>query len=371
MVKGIEYGDDKISNGEILIAIPSYVISVVILTLPRELANIMTSSDGWIALLAGGIISVIVMWLLAKMMLGFPNQSLLTYISILPRPISVVILSLFAVIWIGVTAFEVRSITHVTKQYLFDRTPVEVIALLFFLVVVYAVSESRAGLFRLNMLFLPIVLFIAFAIFVFNLGHFEGNQLLPMFETDIQGYLKGLETTIYGYVGFVIVLFYMGLVDKPRNAPKMVAMGMCIPVVLYIMVFILSVGVFGHAVTSELRYPTMELAMNVEIPGGFFNRFELLFFLIWTMAIFNTTSMALDIAVLSLTSIFKHTKKTKIILILSPIVFSISMFPRNILEVGSYASILFKISFFYSLLIPAILFLVAKLRGTWKTPDKY
>ncbi|GAA0610893.1 spore germination protein GerLB [Virgibacillus siamensis] len=351
-MKSFDYGDDKISNGEIMIAVPSYIISIGILTLPRELANVMGSSDGWVALVAGGIISVIVLWLLAKIMLGFHNQSLLTYIYVLPKPISVIILSLFAVIWIGVTAFEVRSIAHVTKQYLFDRTPIEVIALLFLLVVVYAVSGSRAGLFRLNMLFLPIILFIAFAVFVLNLGHFEGNQLLPMFETDIQGYLKGIETSIYSYVGFVIVLFYTGLVDNPRKTPKMVAIGACIPAVIYIMIFILSIGVFGHAVTSELHYPTMELAKNTEIPGGFFNRFELLFFLIWTMAIFNTTSMALDIVVLSLNSIFKHTNKFKIILILSPIVFSTSMFPRDIFEVESYGSILFKISLIYSLFVP-------------------
>ncbi|WP_174613812.1 GerAB/ArcD/ProY family transporter [Virgibacillus ihumii] len=364
-MKRFEYGDDKISSSDIMAAVPSYIISIVVLTLPGDLASVTIASDGWISLLIAGVISVIVMWLLAKIVIGFPNQSFFTYTStILSGPVKIVILFLFAVIWICVSAFEVRSIAIVTKQYMFDRTPLEVIALSFLLVVVYAVSGSRAGIFRLNKLFLPIILFIAFFVFVLNLGYFKTSQLLPLFQTDMQGYLKGIKVSMLSYVGFIIVLFYTGLVDNPNKTPKMVAIGMCIPVVLYIMIFILSIGVFGHAVTSELRYPTIELAKNVEIPGDIFTRFELLFFLIWTMAIFNTTTMALDIAVLSLNSIFKHTKKTKIIFILAPIVFSIGMIPQNVLELESYAAILFKISLIYSLVIPFLLLLVGKLKGS-------
>ncbi|ASN06426.1 GerAB/ArcD/ProY family transporter [Virgibacillus necropolis] len=363
-MKSFEYGDEKISDREIMIAVPSYVIGVGILSLPRGLAVATTSSDGWIALLAGGIISVIIMWLLAKFVIGFPNQSLFTYSStILSKPVAVVISLLFAVIFINVTAFEVRKIADISKQYLFDQTPVEVIALSFLLIVVYAVSGSRVGLFRLNMMFLPIILFITLVVFVFNIGGFDANQLLPMFETDIPGYLKGLQTGTLSYVGFVIVLFYVGLVENPKKTPKMAAIGMSIPIVLYLLLFITCIGVFGHAVTSNLLYPTIELAKNVVIPGGFFERFESVFFVVWIMAIFNTTSMALDIAVMSLNSIFKHTKKVKIIFLLAPIVYSISMFPQDIIEVESYGSILFNTALIYSLFIPLVLFVVAKLRG--------
>lgn len=363
-MKSFEYGDEKINDRELMIAVPSYVIGPIILTLPRDLAAATTSSDGWISLLAGGLVSIIVMWLIAKLVVGFPNQYFSTYTStILTRPVAIVVSLLFAVLWINVTAFEVRKIADMAKLYLFERTPVEIIALTFLLVVVYAVSGSRAGLFRLNVLFLPIILFIAVVVFVLNLGLFDVNQLLPLFETDIRGYLQGMHVGMFSYVGFVIVLFYIGLVDNPKRTPKMAAIGMCIPIVLYMLLFILSIGVFGNSVTANLLYPTVELAKNVEIPGGFFERFDILFFIIWIMAIFNTTSMALDIVVISLNSIFKHTEKIKIVCILAPIVYSISMLPQNILEVKSFGSTLFNTTLIYSLFIPLVLFVVAKLRG--------
>ncbi|WP_404451297.1 spore germination protein [Virgibacillus necropolis] len=362
-MKSFEYGDEKISDREIMFAVPSMVIGVGILSLPRDLAAATTASDGVVAILVGGGLAVLFTWLLAKLTIRFPNQSFFTFSStILSKPVAVVISLLFAVIWLGITAFEVRRIADVSKQYLFDRTPVEVIALCFLLVVIYAVSGSRAGLFRLNMMFLPIILLIALVVFVFNLGFFDPNQLLPMFETDFKGYVKGVHTGLLSYLGFVVVLFYIGLVDNPKNAPKKAAIGMCIPVVLYVMLFLLCIGVFGHSVTANLLYPTIELAKGIEIPGGFFERFESVFFIIWIMAIFNTTAMALDIVVLSLNSIFNHTKKIKVIILVAPIVFSVSMFPQDLIEVTKLGSIVSNVAFSYTIFIGVFLFVIAKLR---------
>ncbi|WP_404451295.1 spore germination protein [Virgibacillus necropolis] len=363
-MKSFEYGDEKISDREIMITVPSYVIGVVILTLPRDLAAATTSADGWIAILGVGLFAVLFIWLLAKLMIGFPNQSFFTFASsIFSKPVAIVTFLLFAVIWLNVTAIEVRQIADISKLYLLDKTPVELIGLCFLLVVVYAVSGSRAGLFRLNMLFLPIILFVTLIVLVFNIGEFDPNQLLPMFKTDSQGYLEGMYTGMTIYSGFIIVLFYVGLVDHPKKTPKKAAIGMCIPLVLYLMLYILCIGVLGNSVTANLLYPTIELAKSVEIPGGFFGRFESIFFVIWIMAIFNTTTMAFDVAVLSLSSIFKHTKKIKIIFILAPIVYSISMLPQDKLELTSFGSIVFNTALIYSLFIPLMLFVVAKLRG--------
>ncbi|ASK61198.1 spore gernimation protein [Virgibacillus phasianinus] len=363
-MKSFEYGDEKISDKEIMIALPSIVLGVGILSLPKDLASVTISSDGWIGILGGGVIAILITWLLAKLAVKFPNQSFFRFTSVvLSKPVAIIVSLLFAAIWLNVTAFEVRRIADVSKQYLFDSTPVEVIALSFLLVVVYAVSGSRAGLFRLNMMFLPIILFIALAVLVFNIRWFDPNQLLPLFKTDIQGYIKGMHAGVTSYAGFVIVLFYIGLVDNPERTPKLAAYGMCIPVVLYIILFVMCIGVFGHAATTNLIYPTIELAKGVEIPGGFLERFESVFFVIWIMAIFNTTSMALDIVVLCLNSIFTKTNKIKIVILVAPLVYAIGMFPQNIMEVSTFGSTTIDLALIYTVLIGLILFVMAKIRG--------
>lgn len=92
VMKSFKYGDEKISDREIMIAIPSIVISVGILSLPRDLATTSVASDGWIVILVSGVLAVLITWLLAKLAVGFPNQSFFTYTStILSKPVAIVI----------------------------------------------------------------------------------------------------------------------------------------------------------------------------------------------------------------------------------------------------------------------------------------
>ncbi|MTW87126.1 endospore germination permease [Virgibacillus dakarensis] len=362
-MKWFEYGNEKISHREILVAIPSMVIGVGVLAQPRDLAAVTVGSDGWIPIAISGVIIIFITWLMATLATKFPKQSFLSYSSkIVTKPVAFVMTFIFIAIAIAVTALEVREISDIAKQYLFDRTPVEIISLSFLLVVVYAVSGSRAGIFRLNLMFLPIILFIAIAVFVFNIGWFSLDNLLPVFETSFTGLGKGITTGLLSYMGFGIILFYTSLVENPAKVPRSAVIGMSIPILLYIMIFITSIGVFGNSVTSNLIFPTIELAKEVDIPGGFFERFESVFFVIWIMAIFNTTVMAFDVALLALSSIFKNKSKMKQVCILSPIVYAIAMYPEDFLVVSALSGFLSYFAISYTSIVTILLSVIAKVR---------
>ncbi|GIO24846.1 endospore germination permease [Oceanobacillus sp. J11TS1] len=363
-MKRFKYGDERISERDIMVAIPSIVIGVGILSLPRDLAALTIGSDGWIPLLVVGLMIIFVCWAIAKFASGFPNQTFLTYASkIVTKPVAIVLTCLFAIVSIFITSFQIRKISNIAQQYLFDRTPIEVIALTFLLVVVYAVAGSRVGLFRINLLFMPIILFIACTVIVFNIGWFDFGNLLPVFQTPVKDYPKIFTSGSAAYLGVGILWFYLSLVDEPKKAPKAAALGMCIPVGLYILIFIMCIAVFGTEVTSNLLYPTVELAKVVEIPGGFFERFESVFFVIWIMAIFITATMAMDIGVFALNSIFKNTMKIKLIFICAPFIYLIAMFPKDVTELDLFGTILSNSIIILNLSVLILLPVVAKIRG--------
>lgn len=364
-MKRFKYADERISERDIMIAIPSIVIGVGILSTPKQLASVTIGADGWIPLLVVGLIAVFMTWAIAKFASGFQGQTFLTYASkIVTKPVAIVLSFMFAVLSIFITAYQIRKISNISQQYLFDRTPIEVIALTFLLVVVYAVSGSRAGLFRINMMFMPIIILIALTLVVFNLGWINIGNLLPAFQTPVSGYVQVVKNTgAISYLGFGILWFYLSLVDKPKKAPRAAAIGMCIPVGLYMIIFIMCIGVFGNAVTANILYPTIELAKVVEIPGGFFERFESVFFVIWIMAIFITATMAMDIGVFALNSIFKNTEKLKIILILTPIIYLAGMFPQDVVEVDLLGTIMGWAMIVLNVTILILLSVIAKIRG--------
>ncbi|WP_163583100.1 GerAB/ArcD/ProY family transporter [Gracilibacillus saliphilus] len=358
-----EYADDKISEKQILVAVPSFVIGIGILSLPQSVASATTASDGWVSILIGGMIAIIITWFVAKLSTSFPNQSFINYSSaIVSKPIAILLTLLFSILSMGVTSLQVRQIADIAKHYLLQETPVEIISFTFLLLIIYAVAGSRIGIFRLNTMFLPFVFSVALIVIVFNIKWFDLSLLSPTFESSFNGYVEGVKNSILSYAGFSILWFYITLVKKPNKAPQMAVLGMCIPVVLYLALFLSCIVVFGNSVTSNLQYPTIELAKIAEIPGGILERFESLFFVIWIMAIFNTTTMAFDIAVLAVNTIFKNMSKIKLIFIIAPIVYITSMSPQDFVQVSAFASIIGYSSVLYTVFVVILLHVIAKLR---------
>src|SRR5699024_10854301 len=121
------------------------------------------------------------------------------------------------------------------------------------------------------------------------------------------------------FIGVGIALFYTFLVKQNKNLTKQVTIGVNIATIFYIYIFLITIGVFSNTVTSNLMFPTLELAKRVELPGSIFERIDAVVYTIWIMAIFNTVTLFLDSTVLILTSIFNKTKKQTLLFIISPI----------------------------------------------------
>src|SRR5699024_3281538 len=80
----------------------------------------------------------------------FPGKPFLEYApTLVTKPIAILFALVLIISHIFLAGFITRTVAYIAQQYLFERTPMEVLALLFLLVVIYAVCGSRVGLFRL------------------------------------------------------------------------------------------------------------------------------------------------------------------------------------------------------------------------------
>ncbi|TRM11548.1 GerAB/ArcD/ProY family transporter [Lentibacillus cibarius] len=363
-MKKFEYADDQIGDKEIMIAIPSIVVGIGIITLPRTLAEPTNGVDGVFALVIGGTFAILMTWVVAKLAVQFPRESFFSYASSLTsKPVAVLFTLLFAIYGLSTTVYQTRAIASVSEEYLFERTPFGAVSLTFLLIVIYAVSGSRVGLFRLNMLFFPIVVFISLLVILLNIGLFIPENLLPVLTTDFSSQWNALIKSTFSFMGFGVLLFYTSLVKSPRNVPKKAAIGMSVAVVLYIMIFVMFIGVFGNLAAANLLHPTVELAKDVQIPGGFFERFESLFFVIWIMAIFNTTVMFFDSAIFALNALFKKNRKMQLIFILSPLIYIAGMIPQSTNEISALGTFISMYGLAVVSSTVAVLVIAWKMRG--------
>ncbi|QHW29738.1 endospore germination permease [Paenibacillus rhizovicinus] len=359
-----EYGNDRIDTLEMAASITSIIVGVGILTLPRLIAETTQSSDGWISIAVAGFILIGLGWVLAKYcgllhVKGFYafNAKLIT------APAAALVTIAISIYFMLYAAYEVRAIANISKQYLFERTPVEYIALAFLLVVAYGVAGSREGIIRLNLLFLPLVIVIALAVLIFSIGIINVHDLKPFMVTDWKGLAAGTKQCIFSMIGFEAILFYSTMMKKPKALPKAVAIGLVIPVLFYLTIYIICIGVFTQPALKEIMYPAVELAKEAQIPGEFFERFESVFFTIWVMTIFNTTCMAFDVSIHALDSVLPKVGRMKWLFIICPVIYLICMQPQNALQFSKFSEIISYTGITVGILIPILLYAYALIRG--------
>lgn len=358
------YSDEHISQNELMFTLPGVIVGISILTLPAQIAKVTSFSDGWISILISGVLLTIVALIGLKVATTFPNKSFYEYTSYLvTKPIAIIIMTITILTFIAILSYLISQVSFVTQRYMFVQTPMEAIGLTFLLVVIYAVAGSRAALFRLNMLFIPINLCVFTIIIILNFKWYDLTNSLPLFQTDMKGYLKGIAKSSEAFGGFSIVLFYTFLIYQPKGISKKVIIGMSIPTILYIAVFLMCIATFGNQVTENLIFPTIEAAKRIDIPGAVFERIDAFVFTVWIMGFFTTAIIIFDIIILLLSSVIKKVNKHLLIFILSPIIFYLSMFPQQFylsLKIGSIVN-KFHLYFISSLIL--MIFIIMKIRG--------
>lgn len=356
--------DKMLTKNHMGINIAAVTIGVGILTFPRGLAKATSGFDGWISVVISGLIAFLIGWLLAKLAARFPRQTFFEYTSMIAsKPVGYVLTLLVCLYTMLFVSLEIRAIGNIAKQYLFYNTPVEMITLSFLLIVQYAVAGSRISMLRLNLLFLPVVLVVMFFVLLFTSQLIEVENVRPFFSSDWRSLLDGSQAVGLSYSGFEIILFYTMLMKRPKDGTKAMALGLFIPVALYLTIYIFVIGVFSAEVAKNLTYPTIDLAKEVEIPGGFFERVESIFFAIWIMTIFDTCMIWLDITILNLASMFRNVKKMVWILLLSPIIYFVAMLPQNLVDFFTFADYVTYFGMIIVYLCPILLLLLAIIRG--------
>jgi len=358
-VKTAYFGERPVTPLEMSMTIASMLIGVGVLTLPRTLASATKSFDGWMCIVGAGIVAMLLGVLVSRTAIKAGNQPFLDYAaSLISRPLACLLALLQLLYFMGFSAYETRAIANISKQYLFDKTPVEYIALAFFLVIVYGVSGSRSGLLRLNVMFLPAVLVVVCIVVLFGYRWVEFGNLEPFFVTGLPNLLKGMKEVVFSLLGFEIILYYIMFMGRPEKAPKAVVGGIAIAVAVDLIIYQLAIGIFSNVGAMNIVYPAVELAKEIQFPGNFFERFESLFFVIWIMTIYNTAVMGFDLAGECMAFVFKRMPKRVCHLILAPIAMIVCMMPQNLPQFNILGDLISYLAISAGILVPCGLLLL-------------
>lgn len=343
--------------------ITSVLIGVGILTLPREITA-AAGTDAHLATLLGGLAATLLIIFFTRLAMRFPEHSLIEYSSlVLGKVPGKVLGGLFIIYWFLLTSAVARVFGEMVIAAVLTRTPLEVtIGSMLFLGAQLATQEVKVFA-RVYELFLPLTIIPLVVLLLISVPNVKPLHLLPVLAFGPAPLLQGILTTGLSFLGLEAVLVLFPYYSKPEVALRYHLYGIAIPLLVYLLVVILTLGTFGAEGLQTLQWPTLEQIRLAGIPGVF-ERLESAFVALWVVTAFTTVGGLYLLGVLSICHLLGLKEEHRFWpYLLVPPLFLLARYPQNIIEVGTYVDYIAKGGLVLVVAGPALVFLLALLQG--------
>ncbi|MFJ8511746.1 GerAB/ArcD/ProY family transporter, partial [Lysinibacillus xylanilyticus] len=354
-----------ISSRQFMIITLLSSIGTAILISPASVTS-EAKQDAWIV----AIISVLLSLLLIKLFVTVGKQTpTLTFVEanekILGRFFGK-ITSIGFIILSFLSAGELLYFIGIfMKTAIMPETPMMAFAFLFSIIIIYATflgievfARSAEILFAIFTL-----IFILFVVCTSPSVHMENLQ--PIMEAPAKSLFFSIIRLmgIFSFPLVILLMIFPSTVNVHESAQKGFYIGTILGGIVLIAIITLAILVLGPANTASRTFPSYSLAQRISI-GNFLQRIEVIMAAMWIISIYIKTFMFFYAGVIGISQICKIKNHRPLILPFGMIILGLSQIVHpNIIHSDIYNRETWPIfSFFFAILLPLVLLLVAKIR---------
>jgi spore germination protein len=355
---------NQISQVQFFALFVATMVGSGILTLPHQVADI-AKQNGWISVFLGGLLMLGSTLLALATAQHYPGDSFEQYIKkVLGSFLGQGALLFVTVYFLASIAIDARIFSETIKIFLLDQTPVEVIILIMLWSSYFVIASGLKGMiYFIEVLFSPTKL----ALILLLLSTFTGftwQEIKPI-ASEIMPIIKAVPVTVYSYSGPVMMSgFIMPFMSYPAKAPRLTIVAVSLVTLLYMMVTILTIGVFSAEELHYIDYPTIMLLRTVE-PGGFLERVDALF-IIFYISIDFTTLIALHyFAAFSISRQIGLEEQRSVALLIIPCVYVLTLLAPDAPSFFKMAELMGKMVFWYAAVGVPVIWVVARIRRSF------
>ncbi|OPJ54806.1 GerAB/ArcD/ProY family transporter [Alkalithermobacter paradoxus] len=324
---------EKITTSQAITFLMICIIGAGTLTLPRNLVD-EVGGDGLFILIISTLLSIILGYFLYKVVSYFPNRSFMEISSILlTKPIAYILAIILTMQYTLLGGLIFRILAEVTKMYMLRNTPTEVIIITMLIVCIYAIRSGIESIARLSQIFIPLSIIPIVLVLIPEMRHVDITNLLPLFQTDPSKIIPSIQSTLFSFAGFEIMILIGVFLSRPSRGFE-IQYKTLIPVgLLYIFIFIVTIGLFGQVETSHTVWPTLTLVKLVDVPGAFMQNLDAIVMASWVILIFMSIVLTMYSSNLLICDMFSLREANFIVLLLAPIIYFIALYPSNLAQV--------------------------------------
>lgn len=355
--------DPKISHIQLRGLLVSVIIGVGVLSMQSSLVESM-GTDGWIAIIIVGLLSVGIFSLYYKIFRLYPDKDFFEIGRLTVGPIIFNIFMVFFIIYyLILMGVVVRTLGELVKIFLLQTTPLEIIIITFILASTYLASHEIHKVSRAGYFVYPIIIVFTGLIILISLPGADMTNILPVFRTDIEGLLGGIRSSIFSFLGLEIVLLAIPYVEQKDKVFKTGLYSIGIITAIYLIAFIMTITNFSQDQVISQNYPVLVLTRQLDIPWLFLENLDGLVMALWVIVVFATMAPVYFAMGKFSSKLFKTKSHKYFVLGAVPIIYLIAMMPENFIELmGELTNLYYVFAVISALIIPSIILIVGLIR---------
>lgn len=351
----------SVHQAKILLVLQMFNMSIIML--PR-IASKTAGHDGYMLPIVAFVIGSIYIWVITALIDRFRGEGIVDFAPrIVSKPIGILICTLFVIKLIVSAGLELRMFAEMIAQVLLPNTPLAVIVLVMLFTVYYLIKSGVEATGRMAEVLVYFVFVPLVAILSLIVIKTDYKQLLPIFQSEPEGFLRGAYYVSLTFVPLEFLLVLGAMISKPSKIRGICFFAVGVISVIEVIIIILTFTGIGTLETANQLWPVLTLMESVQLPGSFVENQEILMMVWWVLSIYMYVSGGIYVASHVVSRMAKFQRENVTVIPLLPIVFFIAMAPGSLVESYQY---FVKFQGIYGpiflFIIPVLLLIIAKIR---------
>lgn len=267
----------KVSTFFSLFHIYAIQIGVGVLYYERLVAK-AAGYDGWVGVLLAGASTLVVMWLIFRIMDRGQGDLIVIHRQLFGKWIGNGLSLLFAVYLLSLGLTILRSYVELIQVWLFPTASYWVFGFLVIFVAYFFISGGLRGVTAVSFLSVIYGTPLFFALY-YPLAYAHYDNLLPLFNHSFGEYFAATKVMALNYMGFEILFLTYPFYKKQKEAQKWAYFGALMTIFIYFILTVIAFVFYSFPHLMHIIWGTMTLWMTVNLP--FLERFEYVGITIW------------------------------------------------------------------------------------------
>ncbi|MGG2063967.1 GerAB/ArcD/ProY family transporter [Bacillus sp. S14(2024)] len=278
-----KYAYNEITLMQYIFLINGMQVGTGILSLPRVLAE-KAGTDGWIALVIGGVLSITASIFIVKTSQRYPNDTLYDIlIRLFGKIVGKGIVVIYMIYFIFYSGIVLVNALLYLKGWLLPKTPDYIIIFLFSIPTFFV---ARNGI-RIIGRYCELAFYMTFWIALFFLIPLRESStwlhFFPLLKDGLGPVLKAVPTTVFTYLGFEIAFFLYPFLQKKQYAIHGIVIANTLSMLFYLFATLVCFAYFSPDSITEFNQPVLNLLKVIEF--RFLERFDMVLLAVYLMVV--------------------------------------------------------------------------------------